>query len=85
MAAPRNNLPYGYCRDGSGGIVADHIEQDIIANVRVLRDQGLSLAGVALRLNGMGCRTRRGTLFSRQRVAQIERRMRSRPDTEDAS
>jgi DNA invertase Pin-like site-specific DNA recombinase len=51
--------PYGW-RAEAGELVRESAEQDVLAEMRELRDGGLSFGAVATRLNERGLRARRG-------------------------
>jgi DNA invertase Pin-like site-specific DNA recombinase len=63
-------VPFGYRLAGDGvRLEPDAQEQAVLRRMRSLRHDGLSLRGVADRLNGEGLTTRRGTIWRFQYVA----------------
>lgn len=52
--------PFGYQKDDNGYLVADVAEQQIIAEIRGLHAQGLSLNAIARRFNSQGVGTKSG-------------------------
>ena len=71
-----SGLPFGYRRGRGGSVLPDPTEQEVLGVLRVLRSEGLSLAGTARRLSELGFRNRRGNPFSRGGVAHLERSLR---------
>jgi DNA invertase Pin-like site-specific DNA recombinase len=68
------NLPYGYTLAADGAtLIADTGEQEVLGAVRRLRGDGYSLRRVAARLNEEGRRTRAGTPWRHEYVANLLR------------
>jgi DNA invertase Pin-like site-specific DNA recombinase len=61
--------PLGYRAEGKT-LVHDPVEQEVLARVRGLRDDGLSLRGIASALNANGLRTKRGASWHPTTVAR---------------
>lgn len=77
---PAGNVVYGYRADGAPPrperkmgdvLVVDPGEQAVIAKVKELKAEGKSLRTIANELNGAGMRTRRGTPWRFQYVANV--------------
>jgi DNA invertase Pin-like site-specific DNA recombinase len=67
-------LPFGYCLAADGvQLEADVSEQQILARMGALRADGLTTRGIAAALNENGFRTRRGTAWRFQYIAQALR------------
>jgi site-specific DNA recombinase len=66
------NVPFGYslAEDGQTLVPRDE-EQQVLARLRQLGDQGLSQRQIAARLNALGLRTRRGSEWRHQYVANL--------------
>lgn len=68
------NIGYGYRLDADGKhIEPDPHEQSVMAEIRLLRQGGQTLRGIALSLNRQGLRTRRGSAWRLEHVARINR------------
>ena len=65
------NLPWGYRADENGKLVADVDEQLVIARVRDLRDEGVSIRGVVRCLDEEGYRSRVGRPITQGTVWNI--------------
>jgi len=66
------NLPYGSRLAAAGVHVEDNPpEQEILAEIRRLRQEGTSLRGIATKLNAQQCRTRQGTAWRLESVARV--------------
>ena len=67
-------VPYGYQLDADGvHLVADDAEQRVVALVRELRAEGLSLRAIGARLTARGMVPRSGGSWQAQTVARIAR------------
>ena len=64
------NVPYGFQADRQGRLHPHAGERRTVERARFLRGDGLSLRDIAKRLNAEGRRTRRGSPWSPQGVAQ---------------
>ncbi len=64
-------VPYGFRVGEDGKLVADGAEQAVIAEIRGLRERGVSFREIAAALNGQGATTRRGTPWRFQYVANV--------------
>lgn len=65
------NLPWGYRADGDGKLVEDVDEQLVIARIRDLRDEGVSIRGVVRYLAEEGYRSRVGRPLTQGTVWNI--------------
>ena len=65
---------FGYTVDKNGHTLEDAEEQQILARVTELRQEGDSWQAVARTLTGQGIRTRTGGAFSRQGIRQIAKK-----------
>lgn len=65
------NVPYGFRLVEGGKLEKEPSEQAVIAKIRVLRGRGHSLRDIAAALNQEGLRTRRGTEWRFQYVANV--------------
>jgi site-specific DNA recombinase len=63
--------PYGYARDGSGGMVVVEAEADVIRSIFAMRDVGLTLRKIADALNANNVPTKRGGKWAANTVAYI--------------
>jgi DNA invertase Pin-like site-specific DNA recombinase len=73
------NIPYGFRDDGTGKLVQDDDEQEVLKEIRVLRANdhtwsGRSLSCIAEHLNELGYKTRRGGKWRREYVSRILRK-----------
>jgi hypothetical protein len=67
-------VPYGYTLGADGAtLIADNGEQEILEATRRLRGDGYSLRRLAARLNEEGRRTRSGTPWRHEYVANLLR------------
>jgi len=69
------NAPYGWDFGSGGRLVANSLEQDIIARMRRLRAEGLSFRGIATRLDGKGILPKRGKRWIHTTVRNILMRL----------
>lgn len=66
------NIPFGSRLGGDGQhLEPDPVEQGALAEIRVLRDNGETLRGIAAALNHRAYRTRRGTPWRLESVARV--------------
>ena len=65
------NTPRGYAAQSDGQLVPDEQEQQVLARVRVLRAQGLTLEQLTAQLREEGVRSRMGKPLHRVTVAKI--------------
>lgn len=66
------NVPYGYALAADGiALTTDSEEQAVLAAIRQLRAEGGTLRQVASELNARGVRTRSGSLWRHQYVANL--------------
>ena len=73
------NIPYGFRDDGTGKLVEDEDEQEVLKAIRVLRANdpsftGRSMSCIADHLNDIGLKTRRGGKWRREYVSRILRK-----------
>lgn len=65
-------VPFGYSADGGGKLSEDPVERSVLARVRSLRGEGLTVRGIAERLAADGVVSRRtGRPYGRSRVAEL--------------
>ena len=64
------NLPYGFRADGQT-LIAHAAEQQVLAVLRELQQEGLTLRAIAAELNRQGFTTRRGSAWRHQYVAAL--------------
>jgi len=65
------HAPYGWDFGSGGGLVANSLEQEIIARMRQLRAGGLSFRGIATRPDGEGILPKRGKRWIHTTVKNI--------------
>jgi site-specific DNA recombinase len=66
------NIPFGSRLGGDGQLLEpDPAEQDALAEIRALRNNGDTLRGIAATLNHQAYRTRRGTPWRLESVARV--------------
>lgn len=64
-------IPFGLQLGSDGRRLVPHVdEQQVLTQMRTLRVAGKTLRGIAEELNRLGIRTRRGSLWQHQYVAQ---------------
>lgn len=64
-------VPYGYRLGDGKGLIEEPAELEVIGTIRRLRSEGLALRVIAERLNAAGVKTRRGTPWRFQYVANV--------------
>ena len=64
-------IPYGFKLGEDGKLAPEESEQKVIATAKELREDGVSFRDIAQELNFLGMKTRRGTEFRFQYVANI--------------
>ena len=71
-------LPYGFCRNGNGGLVVDETETRAIQRMKRLHQRGASYQAIADKLNAEGVESRRGKWSKSSVHALINDHLRSR-------
>jgi DNA invertase Pin-like site-specific DNA recombinase len=68
------NVPFGYAlADDGATLLLDSDEQSVLAAIKALRDDGRSLRQVSSELNARGLRTRSGSPWRHEYVANLLR------------
>ena len=75
-------VPFGYSLSADGRLLELHAdEQQTVATIRLLRDAGTSLRGIATELNRLGLRTRSGSLWRFEYVRRTLKQLSIRDNT----